>query len=92
MFSALSGATMPGPNSFWVRTCLRYAEYSADLPWLRRYIPTMRRGLNYLRGSAFAFHFSTLRASLLRAPRPAPVQPRAPLFLTQVPSLVCSGE
>ena len=52
VFSALSGATMPGPNSFWVRTCLRYAQYSGDLPWLRRYLPTVRRGLDYLRGSA----------------------------------------
>eukprot|EP01045_Picozoa_sp_COSAG04_P016143 COSAG04_NODE_1325_length_7211_cov_23.584505_3_plen_222_part_00 len=49
VFSALSGATMPGPNSFWIRTCLRYAQYTGDLPWLRGYLPQMRHALGYLR-------------------------------------------
>lgn len=49
-YSALSGASMPGPNSFWVKTCLRYAHATADIEWLRGYLPTMRRGLGYLRG------------------------------------------
>ena len=50
VYSALSGATMPGPNSFWVRSCLRYAQYTGDVAWLRTYMPTMRLALGYLQG------------------------------------------
>ena len=49
----------PGPNSFWVRTCLRYAAYTGDEVWPRRYIPTMRKGLGYLRGMVRAFTMKT---------------------------------
>ena len=50
VYAALSGEIMPGPNAFWLRTCLRYAAYSADIAWLRRYLPTLRHGLAYLQG------------------------------------------
>ena len=48
-YSALSHATMPGPNCFWVRTCLRYADMSGNITWLRGYLPTMRSALDHLR-------------------------------------------
>eukprot|EP01051_Picozoa_sp_SAG22_P019552 SAG22_NODE_3648_length_1595_cov_3.252674_1_plen_349_part_01 len=50
VYTALSGATMPGPNAFWLRTCLRYAESTGDVAWLKGYLPTLRLGLSYLTG------------------------------------------
>ena len=41
-FLALSGATQTGPNTFWTKSALQYARNSGNLPWLKKYMPTLR--------------------------------------------------
>lgn len=41
------------PEAIWfgrLRTCLRYAQSTGDINWLRSYLPTLRHGLGYLTG------------------------------------------
>ncbi len=46
-YLALSGATQTGPNTFWVKTALRYADVTGDSAWLAGYIPTLRNASDF---------------------------------------------
>jgi hypothetical protein len=61
-FLALSGATQTGPNTFWVKTALRYAHATGDLSWLQQYMPTLRNA------SDFCFDLIDPSMHLLDAP------------------------
>ena len=63
-YSALSGATQTGPNTFWTLSALSYARNAGDLAWLRAYMPTLRRA------ASFCFDLIDPSTSLLRAPGP----------------------
>ena len=49
-FTALSGATQTGPNTFWTKTALQYARVTGNLTWLNSYMPTLRHA------AAFCFN------------------------------------
>ena len=49
-FLALSGAVQTGPNTFWTKTALQYARNSADLDWLKAYLPTLRNASHFCFG------------------------------------------
>ena len=60
-YTALSGATQTGPNTFWTLAALQYARNAGDLDWLKGYMPTLRLAANFcfIRGSAFTEDFSS---------------------------------
>lgn len=49
-YLALSGETQTGPNTFWVKTALRYAAVTGDIEWLREYLPTLRKAAQFVFG------------------------------------------
>ena len=61
-YTALSGATQTGPNTFWTKTALQYASSSGDLDWLKSYLPTLRNSSN------FCFNLIDPSVHLLDAP------------------------
>lgn len=61
-YTALSGATQTGPNTFWTKTALQYASSSGDLEWLKSYLPTLRNS------SDFCFDLIDPTVNLLDAP------------------------
>ena len=61
-FLALSGETQTGPNIFWTKTALRYAQTTGDLLWLEEYLPTLRNA------SSFCFDLIDRSLHLLNAP------------------------
>lgn len=46
-YTALSGATQTGPNTFWVKTALQYARVSGNTTWLQQYMPILRQAANF---------------------------------------------
>ena len=63
-YSALSGATQTGPNTFWTLAALSYARNSGNAAWLASYMPTLRRA------ASFCFDLIDPTAALLKAPGP----------------------
>eukprot|EP00041_Stephanoeca_diplocostata_P004961 m.53855 g.53855 ORF g.53855 m.53855 type:complete len:798 (-) comp15471_c1_seq1:129-2522(-) len=61
-YTALSGATQTGPNTFWTKSALRYAHVTGDIDWLRGYMPTLRKA------SSFCFNLIDPERHLLNAP------------------------
>ena len=49
-YVAISGATMTGPNIFWIASALQYARATGDYDWLRARMPLLERALGYLTG------------------------------------------
>jgi len=47
-YVAISGATMTGPNIFWIASALQYARATGDYDWLRARMPLLERALGYL--------------------------------------------
>jgi hypothetical protein len=47
-YVALSGATQPGPNVFWIEAALGYANATGNLAWLRAHMPEIERALGWL--------------------------------------------
>ena len=48
VYAAISGATMPGPNIFWILSCLSYAKAAQNTGWLRQRAPVLRRAFGYI--------------------------------------------
>eukprot|EP00040_Diaphanoeca_grandis_P026583 m.149250 g.149250 ORF g.149250 m.149250 type:complete len:880 (-) comp30646_c0_seq1:102-2741(-) len=62
-YTALSGATQTGPNTFWTKTALQYAKASGDMEWLKSYMPTLRNS------SSFCFNLiDPSEGGLIKAP------------------------
>jgi hypothetical protein len=61
-YTALSGATQTGPNTFWTKTALQYAKVTGDIDWLKGYMPTLRNS------SGFCFDLIDDTIHLLDAP------------------------
>jgi hypothetical protein len=61
-YAALSGATQTGPNTFWTLAALSYARNSGDVPWLRSYMPTLRKA------ASFCFDLIDRETALMKAP------------------------
>ena len=61
-YVALSGETQPGPNVFWILSCLNYAKATGNIEWLKGYMPTLRRA------SAFLFDMLVPEYGLVSAP------------------------
>jgi hypothetical protein len=41
VYTAISGATLPATNLFWVKAALRYVSETADVQWLHRQLPVL---------------------------------------------------
>ena len=62
-FTALSGATQTGPNTFWTKAALSYARNAeGGLEWLRKYMPKLRLA------ASFCFDLIDPKVNLLKAP------------------------
>jgi hypothetical protein len=61
-YTALSGATQTGPNTFWTLAALQYARNSGDIEWLKSYMPTLRKA------AAFCFQLIDPAMGLMKAP------------------------
>ena len=61
-YLALSGETQTGPNTFWVKTALRYASVTGNTAWLRAQMPTLRLA------SSFVFDLIDPQMGLVLAP------------------------
>ncbi len=47
-YVALSGATLTGPNIFWIAAALQYVRATGDDGWLRLHMPALEHALDYL--------------------------------------------
>lgn len=47
-YVALSGMTQPGPNVFWILTCLNYVKATGNYTWLKSYMPKLRKASAFL--------------------------------------------
>jgi len=47
-YVALSGATLTGPNIFWIAAALQYVRATGDYGWLRLHMPALEHALDYL--------------------------------------------
>lgn len=61
-YTALSGATQTGPNTFWVKSALNYARHTGNTTWLHAYMPTLRHAAN------FCFNLIDSQSHMLNAP------------------------
>ena len=62
-FTALSGATQTGPNTFWTKAALSYARNAeGGLAWLQSYMPKLRLA------ASFCFDLIDDEVGLLKAP------------------------
>ena len=48
VFTAISGATLPATNLFWVKAALRYVAETADIAWLEQRLQTLGRAGQFL--------------------------------------------
>ena len=50
VFTAISGATLPATNLFWLKAALRFVAETGDTAWLERRVSVLSRAGRYLLG------------------------------------------
>ena len=48
VFTAISGATLPATNLFWIKAALRYVAETGDMAWLRQRLEIIARAAQFL--------------------------------------------